>query len=50
MSEDHRDEQDPADAEATHEAYVAPKMTDLGSFEELTQFSTSGNVDSEGLS
>ncbi|MEA2423216.1 MAG: hypothetical protein QOF55_2315 [Thermoleophilaceae bacterium] len=51
MSEEHVEMQDPP-AEATDASgdYVAPTLTDLGSFQELTQTGLSGNVDVEGLS
>jgi hypothetical protein len=50
MSEDHRGLQDPADAQDPSEDYVAPALTDLGSFDELTQFNTGGGPDAEATS
>ena len=51
MHEDHVDAQRPAtDAPAAREDYAAPELTDLGSFEELTQFNPTGATDSEGSS
>jgi hypothetical protein len=48
MHEDHADT-DRTDAEDVPD-YVAPALTDLGSFAELTQFTTGPNPDSEGTS
>ena len=49
MHEDHADTQEPR--ENTPEEYEAPKLTDIGSFEELTQLQPSGpSLDSEGFS
>jgi hypothetical protein len=50
MHEDHRDTQDATEIKDSHDEYVAPKLNDLGSFEELTQLSTGPNPDSEGTS
>jgi hypothetical protein len=50
MSEDRGDTQDPAEAEDAREDYVAPKLTDLGSFKELTQLGTGTVIDAEGMS
>lgn len=50
MSEDQRDTQDPADAQDSREDYHAPALTDLGSFQELTQLGSSGAIDAEGSS
>jgi hypothetical protein len=50
MSEDRVDTEDPAGAEDAHEDYVAPTLTDLGSFEELTQFNVGNLPDGEGSS
>ena len=48
MSEDRLDTQAPADVQESSKDYVAPTLTDLGSFEELTGFGPSTNVDAEG--
>ena len=49
MHEDHADTQEPR--ENTPEDYEAPALTDIGSFEELTQFTPSGaQNDTEGFS
>jgi hypothetical protein len=49
MNEDQTDVQD--EAEGAGEDYVAPALTDLGSFEDLTKLSPSGSaLDSEGFS
>ena len=50
MSEEQRDGQDPAEAQDPREDYEAPALTDLGSFQELTQFGAATNVDAEGAS
>jgi hypothetical protein len=48
MREDHVDTQQ--DAQDAREDYVAPTLTDLGSFQELTQINGSSVVDAEGQS
>lgn len=50
MSEDRSQRQDPAEGHDSPEEYVAPALTDLGSFEELTQFNPGGLTDTEGSS
>jgi hypothetical protein len=51
MSEDHGHPQDPTDAQDPREDYVAPPaLTDLGSFQELTQLGSGTHVDAEGMS
>jgi hypothetical protein len=50
LSEDHGDAQQQAEAEDSREDYHAPALTDLGSFQELTQIGGSGAVDAEGSS
>ncbi|HEX8065849.1 MAG TPA: lasso RiPP family leader peptide-containing protein [Thermoleophilaceae bacterium] len=51
MSEDHGRTQEPvADPQDPREEYMTPALTDLGSFQELTQLGASGNVDAEGMS
>ena len=50
MREDRGDTQDAAEDQDAREDYVVPTLTDLGSFEELTQLSTGPNPDSEGTS
>jgi hypothetical protein len=50
MSEDHADAQDPAPAQDAREDYMAPALTDLGSFQDLTQLQASGTPDAEGAS
>jgi hypothetical protein len=50
MNEDHGDAQDRADGQDVPEEYVAPKLTDLGSFEELTRFNPGLSGDTEGTS
>lgn len=51
MHDDHGDTQDPKEADEQREAYVPPKLTDLGSFEDLTQFNPTGpSLDAEGFS
>lgn len=48
MHEDHGDAQDPVTA---GDDYVTPLLTDLGSFEELTQNNLTGSIaDAEGFS
>lgn len=51
LKEDTRDrDQSQADAQEREE-WIAPALTDLGSFEELTEFQVAGpNPDSEGFS
>jgi hypothetical protein len=39
-----------SDSPETRAEWVAPTLTDLGSFTELTQLSTSGAADAEGQS
>ena len=46
MHEDQQPESTPAESEE----YVAPALTDLGSFEEITKLSTGNALDSEGFS
>ena len=53
MHEEHGDMQDTIEAREhrVDDEYVAPALTDLGSFEDLTQLQVSGpNLDSEGFS
>jgi hypothetical protein len=50
MREEKLDRQDATDAQNAPDDYVAPKLTDIGSFEELTQFGGGGAVDAEGMS
>jgi hypothetical protein len=50
MSGDRDDQQDSAEAKDSREDYVAPTLTDLGSFQELTQLGVAGVVDVEGSS
>ena len=50
MPEDRADTQDAAETQDPREDYVAPTLTDLGSFEELTKFNPTGATDSEGSS
>ncbi len=50
MSEDRSDPQDPAEHESAVTEYVAPALTDLGSFAELTEFGGQTNNDFEGTS
>lgn len=50
MSEDRVETQDQTDAQAAGEGYEAPALTDLGSFEDLTQFSPGTSPDAEGAS
>ena len=50
MSEDRVDPQTPTEAQAPAEDYVAPAVTDLGSYVELTQFNPTGATDLEGSS
>jgi hypothetical protein len=49
MHEDHVDT-DRTEAEDVRDDYVAPALTDLGSFEELTQFNPGLGGDGEGSS
>ena len=49
VPEDHR-ETAGGDAPEPREEYVAPSLTDLGSFEELTQLTTGPQADFEGMS
>jgi hypothetical protein len=50
MHKDHDAAQDRTEAQDSREDYVAPALSDLGSFAELTQFGTGGNADLEGAS
>jgi hypothetical protein len=50
MSEDRGDAQEQGDVQDAREDYVAPALTDLGSFEELTQFNPGSTGDTEGTS
>jgi hypothetical protein len=51
VHEDHGDTQAPDEAQEQGDEYVPPTLTDLGSFEDLTQLSPTGpNPDSEGFS
>ena len=50
MSEEQLETQDATEAQDASEDYVAPKLTELGSFEELTGLSSGPNLDAEGLS
>jgi hypothetical protein len=50
MREDRDDGQDQGERQDTSEDYVAPTLTDLGSFQELTKFGGSVNPDLEGSS
>ena len=50
MREEIGEPQDPVGTEDTREDYVAPTLTYLGSFEDLTQLSTGPNPDAEGTS
>jgi hypothetical protein len=51
MPDEELDRQDATDAQDSSEEYTAPKLTDLGSFEELTRLTAVGpNPDAEGLS
>jgi hypothetical protein len=47
MSEDRGDTQDPAEDEDARQDYVAPKVTDLGSFEKLTKNGFAAGADTE---
>ena len=49
MREDHGTP-DPVEAQDSREDYVTPALTELGSFEELTQLGAGTNPDSEGNS
>jgi hypothetical protein len=46
MHEDREPEQQPTDSEE----YVAPALTDLGSFEEITKLTSGNLLDAEGQS
>ena len=48
MEQDQLDTTVPAGQD--HEDWVAPTLTDLGSFEELTENGIAGSVDAEGMS
>ena len=50
MPEDHRETLGSAEVQEPREDYVAPTLTDLGSFAELTRLSTGPNPDLEGTS
>jgi hypothetical protein len=50
MSDDRHDAQEAAEAQDRREEYVAPALTDLGSFQELTQFGGAQTIDAEGQS
>jgi hypothetical protein len=50
MREEHGETEDSAEVQAPQEDYVAPALTDLGSFHELTQLGSTGVVDVEGQS
>jgi hypothetical protein len=50
MREDHGETQDSAEVQDPQEDYLAPALTDLGSFQELTQIGGSSVVDAEGQS
>jgi hypothetical protein len=50
IMENHVESRDAAPTPDAREDYSAPKLTDLGTFEELTQFTTGPNPDSEGTS
>jgi hypothetical protein len=50
MSEDHGHRQNLADAQGSPEDYVAPTLTDLGSFQELTKLGGMDFIDAEGQS
>jgi hypothetical protein len=43
-------QQEPAAADDPREDYAAPTLSELGSFEELTQLGGTGSVDAEGKS
>jgi hypothetical protein len=45
-----REEQEPTQQPAEHEDYVAPALTDLGAFEEITKLGSGGQPDAEGSS
>lgn len=44
MHEDNGDRQEQVGAEEPREDYVAPALTDLGTFQELTEFNPSSTV------
>jgi hypothetical protein len=50
MSEDRGETEDQGDARDPREDYIAPALTDLGSFEELTKLTPGVAPDSEGAS
>jgi hypothetical protein len=50
MSEEKLEKQDATEAQEASEDYVAPKLTELGSFEELTGLGAGANPDAEGTS
>ena len=50
MIEDGSETQDQADSLDSGEDYAAPALTDLGSFQELTQISAGSGIDNEGAS
>jgi hypothetical protein len=50
MSEDQPSAQVQADVVEPSEDYVAPALTDLGSFKDLTQLGSGQVVDAEGMS
>jgi hypothetical protein len=50
MREDQTDTQDAGAVQESPQDYVAPALTDLGSFEDLTQLGSGDVQDSEGAS
>jgi hypothetical protein len=50
MSQDRRETLEPAEDQDSTEDYASPALTDLGSFQELTQNGVAGAVDAEGMS
>jgi hypothetical protein len=51
MSEEGReDAADQVEGEDSRRDYVSPALTDLGSFQDLTQFNPGGATDAEGSS
>jgi hypothetical protein len=50
MSEDRGAMEEHVEAEAARDAYLTPALTDLGSFQELTQLGGSQTIDAEGQS
>lgn len=50
MREDHDETQVPDDIQDSREDYVAPTLTDLGSFQELTQINPGVGAEIEGTS